>query len=223
MEWAAPDHIHLHLEHLEGDVIEKRLPRDLRDGTDIPRTSMSPRSPSRSFRPCTTTWGGSPTNVHGEVVTSKAEGSEDGGAGTARDWRMRLRIGPRREPVGLELAARHRGVRPGAADRVRRSHHSRRTHRRSRGNPRSARSRASTGSVMREARGRRHPSASKCSGIRQNNAAVFRTGEVLEEGCRLIDECRETMSDVRVSDRSLVWNSTLRRRSSSTTSSGRRW
>ena len=45
--------------------------------------------------------------------------------------------------------------------------------------------------------------------IMQNNAAVFRTGEVLEEGCRLIDECRATMSDIQVSDRSLVWNSDL--------------
>ena len=45
--------------------------------------------------------------------------------------------------------------------------------------------------------------------VMQNNAAVFRTGEVLEEGCRLIDEVNRSFSDVSVSDRSLVWNSDL--------------
>jgi succinate dehydrogenase / fumarate reductase flavoprotein subunit len=43
----------------------------------------------------------------------------------------------------------------------------------------------------------------------QNNAAVFRTGEVLEEGCRLIEGVYESFADVNVSDRSLVWNSDL--------------
>jgi len=43
----------------------------------------------------------------------------------------------------------------------------------------------------------------------QNNAAVFRTGEVLEEGCKLIDDVNDSFSKVNVSDRSLVWNSDL--------------
>jgi len=45
--------------------------------------------------------------------------------------------------------------------------------------------------------------------VMQNNAAVFRTGEVLEEGCRLIDAVNQSFRDVGVSDRSLVWNSDL--------------
>jgi succinate dehydrogenase / fumarate reductase flavoprotein subunit len=43
----------------------------------------------------------------------------------------------------------------------------------------------------------------------QNNCAVFRTGEVLTEGVKLIDETRAAMPDVRVSDRSLIWNTDL--------------
>ena len=43
----------------------------------------------------------------------------------------------------------------------------------------------------------------------QNNAAVFRTGEVLEEGVRLIGDVYQGFSDVSVSDRSMVWNSDL--------------
>jgi succinate dehydrogenase / fumarate reductase flavoprotein subunit len=38
---------------------------------------------------------------------------------------------------------------------------------------------------------------------------VFRTGEVLQEGCQLISRVNESFGEVNVSDRSLVWNSDL--------------
>ncbi len=43
----------------------------------------------------------------------------------------------------------------------------------------------------------------------QDNAAVFRTQDVLEEGCRKMDEVWASLAEVRVSDRSLIWNSDL--------------
>ena len=43
----------------------------------------------------------------------------------------------------------------------------------------------------------------------QAHAAVFRTQETLEEGVEQIRAIRESFADVRVSDRSLVWNSDL--------------
>ncbi|MDA0339738.1 MAG: succinate dehydrogenase flavoprotein subunit [Proteobacteria bacterium] len=43
----------------------------------------------------------------------------------------------------------------------------------------------------------------------QNNCAVFRTGEVLEEGRDLIKDVWDQMADIRVTDRSMVWNSDL--------------
>jgi succinate dehydrogenase / fumarate reductase, flavoprotein subunit len=43
----------------------------------------------------------------------------------------------------------------------------------------------------------------------QNNCAVFRTGEVLEEGKGLIHDVWRGQSDIRVADRSLVWNTDL--------------
>ncbi len=43
----------------------------------------------------------------------------------------------------------------------------------------------------------------------QNNAAVFRTSEVLSEGVELIDKVWDGMADVQVSDRSMIWNSDL--------------
>jgi succinate dehydrogenase/fumarate reductase flavoprotein subunit len=45
--------------------------------------------------------------------------------------------------------------------------------------------------------------------VMQNNCAVFRTGEVLEEGKKLIHDTFAAASDVHVTDRSLIWNSDL--------------
>jgi succinate dehydrogenase / fumarate reductase flavoprotein subunit len=45
--------------------------------------------------------------------------------------------------------------------------------------------------------------------VMQTNCAVFRTGEVLQEGSRLIHQVFDGIGDVHVSDRSLIWNSDL--------------
>eukprot|EP01114_Cavostelium_apophysatum_P001980 TRINITY_DN1172_c0_g1_i2.p1 TRINITY_DN1172_c0_g1~~TRINITY_DN1172_c0_g1_i2.p1 ORF type:complete len:323 (-),score=95.15 TRINITY_DN1172_c0_g1_i2:720-1688(-) len=49
----------------------------------------------------------------------------------------------------------------------------------------------------------------KMQKIMQNNAAVFRTGDTLKEGVKLIDECYQSMKDLKVTDRSMTWNSDL--------------
>jgi succinate dehydrogenase / fumarate reductase flavoprotein subunit len=43
----------------------------------------------------------------------------------------------------------------------------------------------------------------------QADAAVFRTGETLKEGCTKIDKVHDSFKQVKVSDRSMVWNSDL--------------
>jgi succinate dehydrogenase / fumarate reductase flavoprotein subunit len=43
----------------------------------------------------------------------------------------------------------------------------------------------------------------------QTNCAVFRTGEVLEEGHKLIHDVFNGSGDVKVHDRSLIWNTDL--------------
>jgi succinate dehydrogenase / fumarate reductase flavoprotein subunit len=45
--------------------------------------------------------------------------------------------------------------------------------------------------------------------VMQNNCAVFRTGVVLEEGHKLIEGVFVAVGDVKVTDRSLIWNSDL--------------
>ncbi len=49
----------------------------------------------------------------------------------------------------------------------------------------------------------------KMQRVMQNNCAVFRTGEVLQEGSKLIHEVYAGMPDIAVTDRSLIWNSDL--------------
>jgi len=43
----------------------------------------------------------------------------------------------------------------------------------------------------------------------QEDAAVFRTGETLQSGVQRMSAIYNQMADVRVSDRSLIWNSDL--------------
>src|SRR6202020_204907 len=45
--------------------------------------------------------------------------------------------------------------------------------------------------------------------VMQNNCAVFRTGEILDEGHNLIHKVHGGISDISVTDRSLTWNSDL--------------
>jgi len=43
----------------------------------------------------------------------------------------------------------------------------------------------------------------------QEDVAVFRTGETLQSGVKRVAEVHAAMSDLKVSDRSLIWNSDL--------------
>jgi len=43
----------------------------------------------------------------------------------------------------------------------------------------------------------------------QNHAAVFRTGEVLTEGCKKMSKLWPDLHDIKVADHGLVWNSDL--------------
>ena len=49
----------------------------------------------------------------------------------------------------------------------------------------------------------------KMQKVMQSNCAVFRTGEVLDEGHKLIHDVFGGVPEVRVTDRSLIWNTDL--------------
>merc|ERR1712127_435017 len=46
-------------------------------------------------------------------------------------------------------------------------------------------------------------------GAMQANAAVYRTGDLLAEGCKQIDEIATRLPDIKVSDKSMIWNTDL--------------
>jgi succinate dehydrogenase / fumarate reductase flavoprotein subunit len=43
----------------------------------------------------------------------------------------------------------------------------------------------------------------------QRDAAVFRTGTILAQGCRVMADCFAARADLRISDRSLIFNTDL--------------
>ena len=108
---AHKDHIHLHLEHLGPAVIKERLPgiaetARIFAGVDVNKEPI-PVLPTVHYN-----MGGIPCNYHGEVVTREERPAGHRGAGPDGGGRGGLRVGARRQPPGLQFAARPGGVRP---------------------------------------------------------------------------------------------------------------
>jgi succinate dehydrogenase / fumarate reductase flavoprotein subunit len=205
---SEKDHIHLHLEHLGPEVIEERLPGIAESarifaGTDVTKEPI-PVLPTVHYN-----MGGVPANFHGQVVTSSAGDSETVVPGlmavgeaacVSVHGANRLGSNSLLDLVVFGRAAAHfceETMTPGArhkefgADAGQNSVD--RIHR------------------LRNARGSR-PTAEirlEMQKIMQNHAAVFRTGETLQEGADLLNRTFETLGDVAVSDRSLIWNTDL--------------
>jgi succinate dehydrogenase / fumarate reductase flavoprotein subunit len=205
---AEADHIHLHLEHLGPDVIHERLPgiaetARIFAGVDVTREPI-PVLPTVHYN-----MGGIPTNYHGEVLTL-AGGNPDTvvpglmavgeAACVSVHGANRLGSNSLLDLVIFGRAAAHRcaDVLRGAAA------------------PRPLRAEAGAQAVtrlerLRNANGSR-PTAEirlEMQKIMQNHAAVFRTGESLAEGVDKLSRTYASFADVRVSDRSLVWNTDL--------------
>ncbi len=202
------DHIYLHLDHLDPEVLAERLPgisesARIFAGVDVSREPI-PVIPTVHYN-----MGGIPTNYHGEVLTKKA-GNDDfvvpglmalGEAGCVSVHGAN-RLGSN-SLIDLVVFGRAAALRcaeiltPGdkqpnlpsnsaemALSRLDRLRH------------------ASGGTPTAELRARMQQ-------VMQNNCAVFRTGEILAEGQKLIHETFHASSDVRITDRSLIWNSDL--------------
>jgi succinate dehydrogenase / fumarate reductase flavoprotein subunit len=202
------DHIHLHLDHLDPQTLHERLPgisesARIFAGVDVTSEPI-PVLPTVHYN-----MGGIPTNFHGEALT-KANGNDDQvipglmsvgeAACVSVHGANRLGSNSLTDLVVFGRAAAQRAaelVRPdekhpdltGASTEfaLERLDHFRH---------------ASGGTPTAELRLRMQK-------VMQNNCAVFRTGEVLGEGQKLIHEVYSGMPDIRVTDRSLVWNSDL--------------
>ncbi len=202
------DHIHLHLEHLGSDVIGERLPGIAESarifaGVDVTREPI-PVLPTVHYN-----MGGVPTNFNGEVLTSKDGDAESVVPGlmavgeaacVSVHGANRLGSNSLLDLVVFGRAAAHycaKAMTPGA--------------------PHAAFAQdAGQDSVeridrLRNANGSR-PTAEirlEMQKVMQDHAAVFRTGETLQQGLDLLRKTFATLGDVNVSDRSLIWNTDL--------------
>jgi succinate dehydrogenase / fumarate reductase flavoprotein subunit len=202
------DHILLHLEHLDPKVLHERLPgisetAKIFAGVDVTREPI-PVLPTVHYN-----MGGIATNYHGEALTKK-NGSEDTvipglmalgeaacvsvhganrlGSNSLIDLVVFGRAAALRCAEKLTPNGKQPELPAGSADKaLGRLDHFRHA---SGGTP-TAKLRDSMQLVM------------------QNNCAVFRTGEVLQEGHNLIHKVHGGISDISVADRSLTWNSDL--------------
>ncbi len=202
------DHIFLHLEHLGPEVIHERLPgisetAKIFAGVDTTKEPI-PVLPTVHYN-----MGGIPTNYHGEVVTLH-EGDPDCvvpglmaiGECACVSVHGANRLGSNSL---LDIVVFGRAAAKRCAELV------------SPGSAHPPLPMDANDYALERLDGFRYASgATPTAAIRlsmqrvmQNNAAVFRTAETLNDGARLIDEVWESMSDIRVTDRSMVWNTDL--------------
>src|ERR671910_149516 len=202
------DHIHLHLDHLDPKILHERLPgisesAKIFAGVDVTKEPITVL-PTVHYN-----MGGIATNYHGEVLTLKngdpdyivpglmalgeaacvsVHGANRLGSNSLIDLVVFGRAAGLRCAEVLEPNARHREL-PTGADELALSRLDRFRH--ANGSTPTAELRLQMQKTM------------------QNNCAVFRTGEVLEEGKQLIHQVWNGASDIKVTDRSMIWNTDL--------------
>jgi succinate dehydrogenase / fumarate reductase flavoprotein subunit len=202
------DHIYLHLDHIDPKILAERLPGitetgKIFAGVDLTRQPL-PVVPTAHYN-----MGGIPTNYHGEVVTLK-DGNPDSvvpglfavGEAACVSVHGANRLGSN-SLIDLVVFGRAAGLRlaevikPGAAQPLLKQD-------------------AADLALSRLDKFRHAEGSSPTAEIRlemqhtmQSDCTVFRTERSLAEGKTKIDAVYRKMTDVRVSDRSLIWNSDL--------------
>ena len=202
------DHIHLHLDHLDPKVLAERLPgisesARIFAGVDVTKEPI-PVLPTAHYN-----MGGIPTNYRGEALTKK-EGDPDRvvlglmavGEAACVSVHGANRLGSNSL---IDLVVFGRAAADHCAEIIER-------HAAQPDVPANSADFALTRlDKFRYANGGA-PTAElrlRMQQVMQNNCTVFRTGEILSEGVRLIDEVYAGMADIKVSDRSLIWNTDL--------------
>ncbi|MCX8254792.1 succinate dehydrogenase, flavoprotein subunit [Beijerinckiaceae bacterium RH AL1] len=202
------DHIYLHLDHLDPKVLHERLPgisesARIFAGVDLTKEPI-PVLPTVHYN-----MGGIPTNYHGEVLTSKdgdpdvivpglmaigeaacvsVHGANRLGSNSLIDLVVFGRAAGLKAAQVVTPGAKQAELPSGSADKAL----SRLDH-----------FRHATGPV---------PTAEmrlRMQKVMQENCAVYRTGETLEEGSEKIHKVWGDARDIGVTDRSLIWNSDL--------------
>ena len=202
------DHIHINLMHLGANVIHERLPGIAESarifaGVDVTKEPI-PVIPTVHYN-----MGGIPTNYHGEVVQKRGDdvdavvpglfaigeaacvsvhGANRLGSNSLLDLVVFGRSVSHRCAEIIKPDTAHKDLPASVLDKALARFDGLRN---AKGSLPTAKIRAEMQRTM------------------QSDAAVFRTGESLKEGCEKISKVRDSFKDVGVSDRSLVWNSDL--------------
>ncbi len=202
------DYVHLHIEHLDPDIIHQRLPgiaetARIFAGVDVTKEPI-PVLPTVHYN-----MGGVPSNYLGEVVAPRNGDAETISPGlmaigeaacVSVHGANRLGSNSLLDIVVFGKAAADRAVEivePGADQKDL---------------PKDA-----GDSAVARLDARRHASGGtptaklrlEMQQVMQAHCAVFRTGETLEEGKRKLEQVWRDGSDIHVSDRSMIWNSDL--------------
>ncbi|MFO0389811.1 MAG: succinate dehydrogenase flavoprotein subunit [Alphaproteobacteria bacterium] len=200
------DHIYLHLDHLDPQILHTRLPgisetAKIFAGVDVTKQPI-PVLPTVHYN-----MGGIPTNYHGEVVTMK-NGNPDAvvpglmaigeAACVSVHGANRLGSNSLLDLVVFGRAAAHRAaevIKPGTPHGV----------------PVSADYALARFDAIRNANGSLRTAEIRRNMQRtmQNHAAVFRDQKVLSEGAEKMSQVWQSFDQLSVADRALVWNSDL--------------
>ena len=205
---AGKDHIHLHLEHLDPKILAERLPGISETARIFAGVDVT-REPIPVIPTCHYNMGGIPTNYHGEVVTLK-DGNPDSvvpglmaiGEAACVSVHGANRLGSNSL---LDLVVFGRAAANRCAEII---------------NPKEAARALPKDSAdlalgrldrLRNTNGGTPTAALRLDMQRamQNNCAVFRTGDVLAEGAAKMDAIWQRRQDLKVTDRSMIWNSDL--------------
>ena len=201
------DHIFLNLAHLDPKVIHERLPgigelARIFAGVDVTREPI-PVLPTVHYN-----MGGIPSNYHGEMLT-KVNGNPDSvvaglmaiGEAACVSVHGANRLGSN-SLIDLVVFGRAAAMR--AAETIEKGRH--------RELPKDAGDNAIARlDRLRNAKGGTSTAELRRSmqKVMQDNCAVFRTGEILGEGHKRIHQVWAGADDIRVTDRSLIWNTDL--------------
>ena len=202
------DHIHLHLEHLGADVINERLPgiaesAQIFAGVDVTKEPI-PVLPTVHYN-----MGGIPTNHHGQVVNLV-----DGDPNTIMPGLMAIgeaacvsvhganRLGSN-SLLDLIVFGRAAAIR--AAELVKPN------------TPHPTLAESASEKILDRFDALRHANGStptaelrlELQKNMQTHAAVFRTGESLSSGLAKVNALNDQFKDVKVTDKSLIWNTDL--------------
>ena len=205
---AEQDHIHLHLEHLGPEVIDERLPGIAESARIFAAVDVT-KQPIPVLPTVHYNMGGIPARYTGEVVTVDEGGSESVVPGL-------MAVG---EAACVSVHGANRLGSNSLLDLVvfgrSAAHHCAETMEPGARHP-NLPDDAGANSVARLDKYRHADGARLTAEIRgemqrvmQNHAAVFRTGDSLSEGVELLTKTHASIADVKVADRSMIWNTDL--------------